>query len=89
MIYDLEALDPALMQNVVYNLSRNSDVEETGIIIQKLGQALAIHNDASGNIDVILLVRLRVRVSISKSNDIIEDDGDQNEKIGGESLFQR
>ena len=69
--YDLESLDAALMQNVVYNSYGNEYNEESGIIIQKLGMALAIHNDRTDDIDVIHSRDvLRVGVSTKEADEM-------------------
>ena len=54
VLYDLEALDPVIMQNVVYRVGDSQD-ENIGIVMQKLGKAVAVHSDISDSIDVIHL----------------------------------
>ena len=59
------------MQNVVYNSHGNEYNEESGIIIQKLGMALAIHNDRTDEIDVIHSRDvLRVGVSTKEADEM-------------------
>ena len=80
IIYDLECLDAALMQNVVYNSHGNEYNEESGIIIQKLGMALAIHNDRTDDIDVIHSRDvLRVGVSTKEADELKLVDNTNNE----------
>ena len=68
------------MQNVVYNSHGNEYNEESGIIIQKLGMALAIHNDRTDDIDVIHSRDvLRVGVSTKEADEMKLIDNTNNE----------
>ena len=80
-LHDLEALDPLVMQNIVYYNPGDDIPENFGIVVQKLGKAIAVRSDISGAIDVIHARDvLKVGVVVSDElNDSQVDPGDAEE----------